>query len=286
MTVGFDQILDLMTLDQAGDTEFLGHQPDGPGHHIIGSAVACQALVAASKATPGRLPHSEHMYFLRRGDARYPVHYCVCPLRDGGTLSTRRVTASQGDVVLCEVLASFTSESHSADYQQEMPDVPGPSGLTSLRQLMSGAAELPEPPPWPWAFDMRYVNGPPVIQGPDVQRRPRIQLWLRCQGAVPDDPVLQRALLAYISALTLLQGATTVMGPTPAQPRVSALIDHAVWFHRAADFTDWLLYDQHTPSVTAARGLSTGAIYNRSGELVCSAIQEGYFPPGRAGGTG
>jgi acyl-CoA thioesterase-2 len=285
MTDGFDRVLDLMTLDQSSDTEFLGHQLDGPNHHIIGSVVACQALVAASKTACGRLPHSEHMYFLRRGDARYPVHYGVSLLRDGGTLSTRRVTVSQGDVVLAEVIASFSSESHGADYQQKMPDGPGPDGLVSLSQLMSGATELSAPPPWPLGFDMRYVNGPPVTQGPDVQQRPRIQLWLRCEGVVPNDPVLQRALLAYISGLTLLQGAATVMGPTPAQPRMSALIDHAIWFHRAADFSDWLFYDQHTTSVTAARGLSTGAIYNRSGELVCSAIQEGYFPAGRATGT-
>ncbi|WP_325169175.1 hypothetical protein [Mycobacterium intracellulare] len=45
----------------------------------------------------------------------------------------------------------------------------------------------------------------------------------------------------------------------------------------AADFTDWLLFDQFSPSIVGRRGLATGTLYNRSGELVCIATQEGYF---------
>jgi acyl-CoA thioesterase II len=72
-----EDLLRLLDLQQTDDATFVGTQPDTPNHHIIGSQVAAQALAAAGRTTPGRLPHSMHMYFLRRGDARQPIRYEV-----------------------------------------------------------------------------------------------------------------------------------------------------------------------------------------------------------------
>lgn len=68
-----EDVLSLLDLQQIDDAAFVGTQPDTPNHHIIGSQVAAQALMAAGRTTPGRLAHSMHMYFLRRGDARQPI---------------------------------------------------------------------------------------------------------------------------------------------------------------------------------------------------------------------
>jgi acyl-CoA thioesterase II len=57
----------------------------------------------------------------------------------------------------------------------------------------------------------------------------------------------------------------------------NALIDHALWFHRPIDLTDWVLSDQNSPSGIDGRGLATSTMYNRAGELVCIATQELYF---------
>lgn len=271
MTSALAQTLALLDVAEVGDSTFTGTQYDSPNHHIVGGAVAAQALMAASKTVPGRLPHSEHMYFLRLGDARHPVRYDVTALRDGRTFSVRRVTASQGSSVLFEALTSFATGLQDSDFQQAMPAAPDPDSLVPLGNDGLGA--------WPRPFDMRYVDGPWPMPGADVPPRPHVQLWLRADGEVPDDPILSSCLLAYISALTLLEGAMSVMGTTPMGPRQSALLDHVIWFHRAANFADWLLYDQRASSVVAGRGLSTGTIYNRDGRLVCSAMQEGYFPP-------
>jgi acyl-CoA thioesterase len=45
--------------------------------------------------------------------------------------------------------------------------------------------------------------------------------------------------------------------------------------------TDWLFYEQTSTTGVAGRALATGAIYNRAGDLVCTAAQEIYFPPPR-----
>jgi acyl-CoA thioesterase II len=272
-------VLRLLDLQQTDDAAFVGTQPDTPNHHIIGSQVAAQALMAAGRTTPGRLPHSMHMYFLRRGDARQPIRYDVTPLRDGGTLSSRRVTANQSGVVLFEALASFTSGVDDVDWQQTMPDATGPDGAPELKDLLTPYAEefggwWPEQRP----FAMRYLDAPPrVALDLSAKPAPRLRIWLRANDEVPDDPAINSCLVAYLSALTLLECAMSTMRTTPMGPRQSALIDHAIWFHRAADFSDWLLFDEFSPNVVGRRGLAAGSMYNRSGELVCTATQEGYF---------
>ena len=54
-----------------------------------------------------------------------------------------------------------------------------------------------------------------------------------------------------------------------------ASLDHAVWFHRPFDISDWMLYAMDSPRAAQARGLNRGLIYDRQGRLVASAAQEG-----------
>jgi acyl-CoA thioesterase len=91
------------------------------------------------------------------------------------------------------------------------------------------------------------------------------------------DEVLNSCVLTYLTALTLLECAMTAMRKASMGTGVSALLDHVVWFHRRADFSDWLFYDQHSPGGVGGRALATGSVYNRDGALVCRATQEGYF---------
>ena len=62
---------------------------------------------------------------------------------------------------------------------------------------------------------------------------------------------------------------------------VSAQRDHSVWFHAPAVLSDWLLYDQSSPSSADSLALASGTMFNRDGGLVCTVRQEMYFPPPR-----
>jgi len=48
-----------------------------------------------------------------------------------------------------------------------------------------------------------------------------------------------------------------------------------MWFHRPFRTDEWLLYAQETPVASGARGLARGLVFTRTGELVCSVVQEG-----------
>jgi acyl-CoA thioesterase-2 len=210
------EVLDTFNLEQVNAEFFVG------GH------IAAQALMAASRTVSERLPHSTHLYSLRRGDARHPVDFEVTALHDGGTFSARRVTARQFGAVLLEGIASFSAR----------------------------ALDLVDPSP------------------------PRIRMWWRPNGIPPSDPILADCLAVYVSGRTLLESAMIARRTTPLGPGYSALMDHAVWFHRPPDLSDWLLYEQHSPSGIAGRGLAQGAMYNRTGQLVCTTTLEGYFSKG------
>jgi acyl-CoA thioesterase II len=238
--------------------------------------------MAASRSVSERLPHSMHLYFLRRGDARYPVDFEVTALHDGGTFSARRVTARQFGAVLLEGITSFSAPVESHVYQQQPPDLPQPESLPTLAEQLGAYAG--ERAGW-WVrqqpIEMRYVD-PPARLALDLvdPPPPRIRMWWRPNRIPPSDPILADCLAVYVSGRTLLESAMIARRTTPLGPGYSALMDHAVWFHHPPDLSNWLLYEQHSPSGVGGRGLAQGTMFNRTGQLVCTTTLEGYFNRG------
>lgn len=221
--------------------------------------------MAGARTAGARAPHSMHTYFLRAGDGRYPVDFEVTPLQDGRTFAARRVTGRQNGVVLMEANTSFSSAVEDIEYQPAMPVVPEPETLPSI------------PPHGRFAsldwFERRNVT---TVEGTAMSR-----MWLRPMGEVPDDPVLADCLAAYLSAVTLIEPTLVPRWKSTGALPDSAMRGHSVWFHRTPRMSDWLFYDETSPSATGGRSLATGTMFNRTGELVCTATQEIYFPPKR-----
>ena len=113
---------------------------------------------------------------------------------------------------------------------------------------------------------------------------PRFHVWLRAAAALPDDPAIHRAVLAYASDMTLLDATLIAHGQTVFDGLIqSASLDHALWFHQPFRADDWLLYAQDSPSAGGARGFARGMIFTRDGRLVASVAQEGMIRPRRSG---
>jgi len=270
-------VVTTLQVDQIDDDSFVAIQLDNAVHHIVGGHIAGQALMAASRTAPGRTPHSVHVYYLRAGDARRPVDFQVVRSRDGGTLSTRQVTARQDGEVLLEALASFSTPVDGLDHQLPISDVPEPESLPPVQvQLASYADEHRGHWVRQQPFDLRYVDPPPRLALELPEPSSRIRMWWRPTEPVPEDRVLHSCLLTYLSGTTMLETAITMRRATPVTT-FSALIDHALWFHRPVDLSDWVLSDQSSPSGVGGRGLASATMYNRAGQLVCIATQELYF---------
>jgi acyl-CoA thioesterase-2 len=259
---------------------FRGESRDTGSPQVFGGQVLGQSLMAAqSTIDDGRVAHSMHAYFLRRGDFTKPIVYSVDRSRDGGSFSARRVVAVQNgeQIFICSV--SFQTPEKGLEYQATAPKVPPPEELKPLTK--PSQAEIDKLPEklrrWlqiERPFEFRPVQ--PYNPLAPVACEPVRQIWMRAVDKLPDDDMLHQCLLAYMSDYWLLDTTTMPHGSSFLRGNlVMASIDHAIWFHRPARVDDWLLYSLDSPSTSGARGFARGSFYSRAGVLVASTAQEG-----------
>jgi len=262
-------LLALLELEPIDDDIHRGIAPETTLQRVFGGQVLAQALVAGGRTVDdSRDPHSLHGYFLRPGDPAVPIVYVVERTRDGRSFSTRRVIARQHGRPIFHMTASFQVAESGLEHQDPMPPAPHPEELPSLRERMEDRRDGVSPEEWS-ALDVRYAV--PEEGGPQD-----LQVWLRTDGAMPDDPLLHAATLAYASDLTLLAAAAVPHRLRMDDPRlVTASIDHAMWFHRPVRVDSWLLHDQESPSASSGRGLGRGRVFSADGALIATTVQEG-----------
>ncbi|HET6562194.1 MAG TPA: acyl-CoA thioesterase II [Marmoricola sp.] len=276
------ELLDLETIDL---NLFRGRQPDTLLQRVFGGQVAAQALVAASRTVEDRVEiHSMHSYFLRPGDTAVPIVYDVDRVRDGRSFTTRRVLARQHGRPIYALTASFHVAEEGFEHQDRMPDVPSPEESTDLTSLVLQDSARREEWEREWSvLDLRRAaDSLPGGQFEHGEQVSRVSYWIRVRPTLPDDVLVHRAALTYVSDMTLL-GATLVLHgeyPTSATMQAASL-DHTVWFHRPYRADEWLLYDQTSPSAAGARGLAFGRLFTQDGRLVASVAQEGLIRPRR-----
>jgi acyl-CoA thioesterase-2 len=257
---------------------FTGPSQWMPLGRVFGGQVLAQSLVAAMRTIrEDRFVHSMHGYFLRPGDVNLPITFSVDRIHDGRSFSTRRTQAYQDGIPILSMIASFQDVDPGLDHQDAMPvGVPDPESLPSAAEVLQN---IDHPVATFWAneraFDLRHVDVP-IYFAADPHRTPHQAVWLKTVSAMPDDPNLHRAALAYASDYSILEPilrAHSLAWGTPGLKAAS--LDHAMWWHRFARVDEWMLYVQDSPNAVGGRGLSTGRIYSRTGLLIASVAQEG-----------
>jgi acyl-CoA thioesterase-2 len=274
------RLLALLDLEAVAPDLFRGYSPPSSGRQVYGGQAVAQALVAATRTVPVDRPvHSLHGYFVLAGDPMTPIDFAVERVRDGKSFTTRRCNATQRGQTIFSMEASFQRREQGLAHAVHMPDAPDPESLDDVHALVERfRAFLPEQVE-SWlnrrsALDMRVV-APDDVFFPE-RRAAGQMIWFRVRGALPDDPGVHNALLAYLSDMTLLNTALLVHGLTIFDPKIQvASLDHALWIHEALRVDQWLLYAQKSPWAGGARALTRGEIFTREGRLVASVSQEG-----------
>jgi acyl-CoA thioesterase-2 len=276
-------VSDLLTLLELEPLEvniYRGQNRDLGTGRVFGGQVFAQALVAARRTVDEpREAHSMHGYFLREGDLKAPIVYFVDRPRDGGSFTSRRVTAIQHGEAIFHMSASFHVTQEGFDHQAPMPDVPPPEDIEpELDIIRARVNELPEhlrdvltqerP------IDFRAVK--PTDPLFHDRAEPIRQVWFRVVEHLPDIPLAHQAILAYASDYGMLPTALLPHEASYRDPRVFlASLDHSVWMHRPFRADEWLLYSIDSPSAAAARGFVRGQVFTQDGRLVASVAQEG-----------
>lgn len=281
MSSVMQELLDILDLERLEHNLFRGRSPQTGWQRVFGGQVISQALVAAQRTVEeDRHVHSLHCYFMLGGDPSVPIIYQVDRLRDGGSFTTRRVTAIQHGRAIFSLECSFHVDEEGPEHQIPMPhDVPPPEDLkTQFELLQEIGAQIPENVRRFWARERPLEIKPVNIEHYTTRDKlpPRQNVWVRMTGDVPDERELQAAILAYLSDMTLLDTSNFAHGRMGFDPEIQmASLDHAMWFHRRHMLDDWLLYAQDSPNSIGSRGFSRGALYSRDGRLIASVAQEG-----------
>jgi acyl-CoA thioesterase-2 len=281
MTAAMQELLAILDLEQLEHNLYRGRSPRESWQRVFGGQTIAQALVAAQRTVDHeRHVHSLHAYFMRPGDTAIPIVYQVDRLRDGGSFTTRRVTATQHGHAIFSLEASFQFDERGLEHQMPMPlDVPAPETLRSQSEILRDYGEaVPLGIRLYWERE-RPVEMRPVILEHYTSREklaPVQHIWIRTTGAITDDRATRAAVLAYLSDMTLLDTSTFAHGRAVFDRDIQAAsLDHAMWFHRDHPLDDWLLYTQDSPSSSGARGFTRGALYGQDGILIASVAQEG-----------
>ena len=274
-------LLNLLELEQLEVNLFRGESRDVGSPQVFGGQVLGQALSAASATVAGKVVHSLHAYFLRRGDFNAPIVYQVDRSLDGHSFANRRVAAIQHGEQIFTMAASFQVMEEGFDHQIDMPAVPSPEELPDQSAPPPEMARhMPERLKQffaqPRPFQFRLVGDRRSEQQKAERGEPAQQVWFKAVGKLPDDERLHRNLLAYASDFFLLGTSMLPHGISQFAGRlVMASLDHAMWFHRPLRVDDWLLYAMESPSASGARGFAQAGVFSRDGRLVATIAQEG-----------
>ncbi len=275
MSTSLEFLVDLLDLEPIEVNIFRGIQPNEERQRVFGGQVAGQALMAAGRTVEHGRVHSLHSYFLRPGDPMVPILYEVDRIRDGRSFTTRRVVAVQHGRAIFNLEASFHDLDEGPQHQVPMPEVPAPEALAPLAErLEPWKDELAEWFDRPHPIDQRHIGELPWHSRGAGE--PCHRLWIRADGELPDDPLLHACVATYASDMSLID---TILAPHEVrwgdEGFMSASLDHCMWFHRPFRADEWLLYDTDSPVAIGGRGLARGFLFDQSGHLCVSMVQEG-----------
>jgi len=275
-----NDLLDQLSLEKLEENLFRGESQDLGLGSVFGGQVMGQALSAAKETVQQeRNVHSFHSYFLLPGKTDQAIVYDVERIRDGKSLSMRRIKAIQNGQPIFYMTASFKAKEAGFEHQDKMPDAPDPEDLISEQEMALIHSDLlpdfirkklvGEKP-----IEMRPVN---LINPMDPEiEEPKRLIWIKANGRMPDDPAIHRYLLAYASDFNFLPTALQPHGISYFTEGMQvATVDHSMWLHKDFRLDDWLLYAVESPVASDGRGLVRGLFFTREGKLVASTIQEG-----------
>ena len=287
----FDDLITSLSVNAIDDYLFTGAPLAMQLKRIYGGQILGQALAAGMRTVESdHRPHSMHAYFLRPGEMGRDVIFDVDPIRDGRSFTTRRVVAKQRGRAIFNASISFQKIEEGLSHQSEMPaGVPSPEELPQGHAAMIDILKTAGLPEGIAAFEEANFPASVIdIRSHLLERQfvtgehpAEYGYWFRFNGDIPDDPVIHRALLAFISDHFFMGTALLPHGVNWSSHEImGASLDHAMWFHTDIRVDQWLYYHVESPRAARARGLNLGQVFTREGKMICSTAQEGLMRVG------
>jgi acyl-CoA thioesterase II len=272
-------VFDVQPVD-AGSTQYVGTSESRGRNVVEGSQLLGQAMVAASKALPGRTVRSAHGLFAGAANPASPIEFTVAPVRAGRSFASAVVTLGQGgrDCATATILldrpeADLIRHDHPGGAPADgLIGGPGPSGSPSGGPEAAYAAAI-NPVPF---RDLR-ISGVRDHNSPDEVGPPVLDAWLR-YDALPDRDDLRRALLTHYTgdlSIATAMRAHAGIGTAQAHQTVStAVMTIGVTFHDPIDWDGWLRYHHESTFAGAGMAYARGQVLTEDGRIIASFTQD------------
>jgi acyl-CoA thioesterase-2 len=267
MTGALQELLDVLPALEPGDL-FGGAQKGPAGKRAYGGHLAAQALASAGRTVAaGLTPSSLHVQFLRGGDAALPVHYEVDRVYDGRTSASRSVRARQDGRLLVTATASFAVRSDGPSHGRRTTPLGDP-------ELLDRTGPIGPAPSLPLdELDIRVQDH--WDAGEFVRR-----MWWRVTGPLNDDPLTHACAAVYVTDIYGIDPVLRVHGHSMTdRSHRSATTDSSIWLHRPVRAEQWHLLECRSPAAAAGRGVMTATLFDTSGAVIATLVQEGLTVP-------
>lgn len=246
----------------------------------MGGYIAAIALRAASAESGGRRPAAFACHYLSA--ARFePVQIAVETRRAGRSATSQRIEISQdGKAILDASVWSVVADDGLEHDETVAPDVPPPSDLQEIRDLLP--PDAPRPFPFWENFDCKPVDFEPVWP-PDGPRPARSRQWLRFRPtATFADPWVDAARSVILVDLPSWPSAHRPHAWTEP-PYTAPTLDLSVAFHQPTSDHQWLLCEGTAPLSTGGLFGWTARVWSPGGRLHASGggqcLYRGMRPP-------
>ena len=260
-------IFDVQAAD-AGSLQYVGTSESRGRNVVEGSQLLGQAMVAASKALPGRTVRSAHGLFAGAVSPASPIEFTVAPVRAGRSFASAVVTIGQGGRACAT--ATILLDRPGADVIRH--DRPASAGVRADGPEAAYPAAI-NPVPF---RDLR-IEGVRDHNSPDEVGPPVLDAWLR-YDALPDRDDLRRALLTdYTGDLSIATAmrAHAGIGTALAHQTVStAVMTIGVTFHDPIDWDGWLRYHHESTFAGAGMAYARGQVLTEDGRIIASFTQD------------
>jgi acyl-CoA thioesterase-2 len=260
-------VFDVQPAD-AGSTQYVGTSESRGRNVVEGSQLLGQAMVAASKALPGRTVRSAHGLFAGAANPAGPIEFTVTPVRAGRSFASAVVTIGQGGRA-CATATILLDRPEADVIRHDHPASSGPS---------AGGPEAAYPAainPVPFR-DLR-ISGVRDHNSPDEVGPPMLDAWLR-YDTLPDRDDLRRALLTHYTgdlSIATAMRAHAGIGTAQAHQAIStAVMTIGVTFHDPVGWDGWLRYHHESTFAGAGMAYARGQVLTEDGRIIASFTQD------------
>jgi len=193
-TADFEELLAILDLNRLDDNTFVGSHPSRNPVRTFGGQMMAQAFVAGSRTVLEKLrPSALSVHFIAGGDPEKDLEFHVLRLRDERRFANRRVDVMQNGELLTTAIISYMNGGSGIEHGIEPPELPDPESVPSVDDLLRGFEDVvPHFVSALRPIDWRYTNDPSWVMRDKGEHLAYNRVWMKAEGAMPDDPVLKR----------------------------------------------------------------------------------------------